>query len=878
MPSRPDRIRIAAAGLLVAVAGAWAPLLQVALVNRADLVLPLRVHAGVFAVLGLVLLATAVAVPLAIGERRRPTALAAVLAVGFLLWFETTLAAGRYGPLTGQAPDWTNDRGLLAAEAAAFLLAVAAVVLPRLRAQVVRWATPIALVLIVSSLANLLPALGRHAAADARPAAYVFTDEGLFDLSPRRNVVIVVLDSFQSDVFARIIADDPQRAAALDGFTYFPDATSSFPRTNGSMPALLTGRAYDNSVPYPQYLRQAYLGGGVLRALKRQGFDVRLHSFTATPYLADPAVADNLARKGDRTATAGARRREQALLLDMLMFRIAPTPLRPWVYNNNRFRLSARVGTGVVADDPYPLDDQARQLSAGNGFADLAFADRVRAHLNTGSAAPTLRLYHLGSPHAPFHLDADLAYRDERPYTPASYRAQAAGALRILEVLLQRMRELHVYDDSLLLVLADHGDGDMSELGIDTAALAALGWTGDLPTATTGVDQAVVQGGLPLVLVKAPGAHGPLMLWRTPVALADVTATVLQALDLPADATAGGRSMLAAPADAPRQRLHRHYAFSGRGDPDYLLPMTEYAIDGFAWDPGAWSPTGRDLNGAALQGKAGTMVILGEGGNLAETDAHGWSAPTAYGRHIDGASASLTLTPQPGAVSVALRATFRHDPPQPPSLLTVSIDGEPVAAWPVGGLAPEDAVLFVPDRFLASGRPLVFSFAKAPGADPGPQLVEAHLDTERRRPPLAMNHRAATTAGGDGAPLLMGGWSTSEGWGTWSEGGLATLSFTLQPAPAGAVRIACEITPARFGDAPPVEVEAQVNGKAVGAASLGHGDKDLVLDVPAGVIGPDGHADVTLVIANPRAPRDHGLGGDARRLGVGLRSLAVEAR
>jgi hypothetical protein len=877
MNTRPDRRQVLFASLLAGFAGGWCPLSQLTLVNSGDLVLPPSAHAAWVMAVGLAVFAAALAVQVLAGAKRRETATAAVLAAGALAYLETTLLAGRIGPLTGAEPDWAALRPLMVVEIAALLAAAWAVARPGPRRWLVRRAVPVALVLVVASAANVAPALRAHNQREARPSAFTFTGAGLLDLSAEGNVVIVVLDSFQSDVFAGLAAADPGRRAALDGFTYFPDATSSFPRTNGSMPALLTGRVYDNSAPYLRWLDGAYREGSVLRALKRRGHDVRIHSFTPVPYVAHPDVADNLASTDDGKAIAGARRREQALLLDLLMFRTAPTPLRPWVYNHGRFRLSARGAAAAVPGDPYPLDDATRVLSAGNGFADLEFADRVRAYLNATSPAPAVRVYHLGSPHAPFHLGEDMSYAAERPYTPESYRAQAAGALGILEVLLVRMQELGVYDNSLVMVLADHGDGDMPALGIDTAALAALGWPGDIPTVDPVRDHTLVQGGIPLVLVKAPGARGALQVSTTPVALTDVPATIADVLDLPAAVAAGGRSMLAPPPAEPRRRLHRHYAFSGHGHSDYMLPMTEYAIDGFAWNPRSWSPTGRDLGRTALDGASGAgMVILGEGGNLDAAGARGWSAPAEHGRYIADTAAYLTLTAPPGAGSVALRAAMSHRPPQPPSQMVVSMNGEDVGAWAVGGLAGVDYVLFVPDRFLAG--PLEIGFHRDAGTAPGPQIVEAHLDMGRRRPVLPQGRTVTVAAGQDGAPLLAGGWSSLEAWGTWSEGSLAGLSFMVRPVPEGAVSLEFHVTPAVWGAAPPVRVTVEVNGAAVGGAELERGTERLAVTVPAGVIGHTGHVDVVLRIANPRAPRDFVGGNDGRLLGVGLKGVLVGAR
>ena len=107
--------------------------------------------------------------------------------------------------------------------------------------------------------------VGRRAArAVGEPPA------AIYQFSPTRNVIHVVLDEFQADVFNDIFQQD---RAALDrqfaGFQYFADHAGSFPTTSFSMPAMLAGQEYRNQKPAPEFIREAFKQSSVFERCRR---------------------------------------------------------------------------------------------------------------------------------------------------------------------------------------------------------------------------------------------------------------------------------------------------------------------------------------------------------------------------------------------------------------------------------------------------------------------------------------------------------------------------------------------------------------------------------------------------------------------------------
>ena len=91
-----------------------------------------------------------------------------------------------------------------------------------------------------------------------------------YSFSGEKNVILIVLDAYQSDIFFEIISSEPKYADYFQGFTYFRNAVAGSNYTELAIPALLTGRIFDNSQHREDFLREAFLNFGITcKAIER---------------------------------------------------------------------------------------------------------------------------------------------------------------------------------------------------------------------------------------------------------------------------------------------------------------------------------------------------------------------------------------------------------------------------------------------------------------------------------------------------------------------------------------------------------------------------------------------------------------------------------
>lgn len=309
-------------------------------------------------------------------------------------------------------------------------------------------------------------------------------------------VLVILLDTFQADIFADVVSKDEELESAFDGFVFYRDAAAVARTTALTIPAFYTGLEYDPEWSIRDYFRQARKRRSFVQAWADAGLDVALaNSYGFCP---EGAFCESFARLARHPRIEFFR--ELTMLLDLSLLRVTPLPWKAWVYNDGRWRLSQILAMNPVADRAA----QSREL-----LEDIA----QHAHVKPGP--PAAKLIHVPIPHPPLVTREDCSFASrwlpyERPYMLNQSRCAAKTAA----TLLRRLRELGVLEQSTIIVFSDHGAGFPSS------------WveTGDAEW------QQIVGAANPLLLVKPPYSTGPLRISRREVRITDVGATACDAI------------------------------------------------------------------------------------------------------------------------------------------------------------------------------------------------------------------------------------------------------------------------------------------------------------------------------------------------------------
>jgi len=653
--------------------------------------------------------------------------LSVVFALGVLLWFQGNFLLWNYGPLDGRTIPWSAMVRFGVIDGLVWIAVIAASFL--LSRPLLKFAGRVSLVLIAVQLAYGAALFVRQPETPSfKRYSLDATDEFVF--SPRRNVIVLILDSFQTDVFDEIVRETPAVAAEFVGFTYFRNALGGYPFTELSVALMLTGRFYDNALPYEEWKKEAYGASSLPRVLKANGWRVDLFPKVGYSIHYADDIASNIVKGRPRAE----RMLDVAYVLDLGLFRSLPHFLKRPVYNDRdwfyrRIYLRARKPSPKGGDAKTRMIGpetrgtlKNRDLFSRKAFQksqDIKFVDAMHSEARLRDDRGDFKFYHLGGPHIPLVLDENLDYVKMDVSRP-NYRKAATASLKLTAMFLERLRSLGIYDDSMIFVVGDHGAGFQGQEFVPGPGTPAS--ESDDP-----VTQPARINALPLILVKPFASSGNLRTSDAPVSLADIPATAFRALGL--DVEAPGESMFAVDVYAARER--RYLMYSGRDIYSYYGEMDEYLVSGPGWKDGSWRRSGKvyTRRGTVLRRREtyryGSPLEFRLGGSALPYLEYGWNMPDKNLIWTAGRRSLMVLPVKPRKEDVTLAVTFRpHE-----SLLKavdreviVTVNGKHVGRWSVGTGPERTCQATVPGDLARDTLRILFEI---PGAMAAPESVEA---------------------------------------------------------------------------------------------------------------------------------------------------------
>ena len=642
-----------------------------------------------------------------------PTHVALLFGSGFLLWLQGNVLVGNYGLLEADAIDFGEQAWRAPWEIGLWIVVL---LLAASFARRVVEIGPLASQALIALQALLLLVSVFQPAGELDGQVVQWDDppREIYEFSKNQNVIHIVLDSFQSDVFREIVEADRERFdREFDGFVFFVDNAGAFPTTSVSMPAMLTGSLYRNEQPVEEFRQIAFEQGSMLNRLAGNGYEVdvvtmeRLSSakdWLLPERLADGSLADEPVTSFYKlpksfTSYRVHRRLIAAFLVDISLFRHLPHPFKPWVYNNQRWRLR-----GAYSPE---LGFSPTSVRAFLGD----FGERV----NVSREAPVYKLLHLIIPHAPVVLDADCVFVDVRQFSRTTYRGQARCAVKLLAEFLDRLRQAGIYDRSLIIVSSDHGNG-LEPRGLSASNGGEDGSFGADPRTRITVGDArvnlakMIGRAMALLVVKPPSSRGPLTMSTAPTSIADIPATVFDLLGLHHEFP--GEPAFKLEPNAARRRTYSAYA--GRFPRSYFNKLEIFSIDGKMLNADDWSYqdtifASGDLPTAATidvgSNPARRQLGAGWGRNRKERK-DGTTFAWATG---DWATVYASLPQRSTELTARLWSGGVNDP----QVIEVEVDGRSVGRWePAPNRYQELSLLIPEDQDRPGISSITFRFAR----------------------------------------------------------------------------------------------------------------------------------------------------------------------
>jgi hypothetical protein len=273
---------------------------------------------------------------------------------------------------------------------------------------------------------------------------------------------------------------------------------------------------------------------------------------------------------------------------------------------------------------------------------------------------------------------------------------------------LKKLKHIGVYDQTLLFVIADHGQH--------------TGWQiYGQPSAGSGVHRIPMLDrmkteSMPLFLVKSFNAKGALRISNAPISLGDITKTIISQLEF-GEETPGVSVFAIKDSDSRSRRfLHHDWEWDFWKDQNYEQPMKEYLILGYPWLDESWQSTNKVFTSGGVRNAAtykyGETIKFGEKGNYLAYHGEGWSCPdeeyTASERRI----ASITIPVVEVKSDIELKATFMTyiiPGKVDKQLVRVFCNDRKAGEWLITEQVAQEHSLLIPNQYV-TGKSMKISF------------------------------------------------------------------------------------------------------------------------------------------------------------------------
>jgi len=314
-------------------------------------------------------------------------------------------------------------------------------------------------------------------------------------LSRNKNIVILIIDTLQSQPAFSTLENDELLKNSFSGFTQYINASTEYPFTNLSVPAILTGKPYLNDQKYKAYLLDSYFSEeSILHNAMKAGYYVELTRWgIATPIPYDSSLYSNRVEQNS----------------------FSYTDIKPYVLTG---LYSILPHWGRVKVHQY----LSSELLSGTTDSNYSFHRRARNAKPQLIDQKVLKLIHLKGLHVPLsrYGSQGVLENDKGTITPnkEKYLSLTRSILEDIHYYIGQMKQWGVYENSTIMVLGDHGSG-LQRISFDIPRH----W---IKSGELAIEGALQLTAMPAALVKMPGDSGDLKRNNNPLVLRDLNCTI----------------------------------------------------------------------------------------------------------------------------------------------------------------------------------------------------------------------------------------------------------------------------------------------------------------------------------------------------------------
>ena len=457
-----------------------------------------------------------------------------LLLIGFIVFLVTYIQGnyliGNLPALDGSTIAWSNYKGQDIITIIIWLIIITIAVISSKKLSMektIKYATYITLAIFGMLLASFTTTMFSTDVFTDKDGVF-YTDDNIDIVSNNKNFYLFMLDAVDSQTFYKLLQENTEYQEMLNDFTYYPDTLSMYPFTRDSVPLMLSGFVNKNEQNFDDFSTEALNNSPFFKKLTEDKYDINIYSTD---------LIWNGQRNFDLKNTKSINSISVSLFpfmkqeLKYILFKYVPYGLKKYSRIED---MNYDLSTDTYKDE---LDANYKYIVQNNQFTKV----------NNNQ----FKFFQTEGAHVPFNFDENL---NRIKSGTGTYEKKIKSDLKLVNLLIQKLKDNDVYDNSVIIILADHGYNYNG-----TSILKRMN---------------------PLFMIKGFNEHHKLNISDAPISYVDLMATYENLLN-------GKKSTeLFLDIDKKRKRTFINYVYTVEEK------MYEYTTTGPAWDAEKFVDTG----------------------------------------------------------------------------------------------------------------------------------------------------------------------------------------------------------------------------------------------------------------------------------------------
>ena len=279
---------------------------------------------------------------------------------------------------------------------------------------------------------------------------YTPTTNNINVLSTNNNFLILLVDMEDSKTFDKVLRENKKEALFKD-FTYFPDTLSAYPFTRESIPYIFSGSWYEAQTSFADYYNEAMNNSPFIEQLKSKNYDINIYESELNWTDSKSLEINNIKSLNFEMDHKQFFKEETKYIL----FKYLPFPLKKYSkiesLDYSACRKESKNITNIFTSDNKDVFNTLDKISL--------------------QSKNYFQFLHIDGGHYPWDMNKDLEKIEN-----GTYEEKIESSITVIEKYLNRIKESGQYDNSIIIILADHGNNGYDPIGRQNPILYIKGF------------------------------------------------------------------------------------------------------------------------------------------------------------------------------------------------------------------------------------------------------------------------------------------------------------------------------------------------------------------------------------------------------------------